>query len=80
IYQRVGSRWVRISGGLKHVSVAKDGTVWGVNSSDYIYRRAGNSWQRVSGGLKQVSAGASDKVWGVNVNDNIYRRKVLATP
>ena len=30
--------WERIAGALKHVSVANDGTVWGVNSDDKIYR------------------------------------------
>ncbi|MDH3937224.1 MAG: hypothetical protein OEV68_07810, partial [candidate division Zixibacteria bacterium] len=40
-----GDSWHRIPGGLKHVSVAADGTTWGVNSKDYIYRRVGNSWE-----------------------------------
>ncbi len=69
-----GDSWHKIPGGLKCVSAASDGTVWGVNKNDDIYRRVGNSWQKVSGGLKQISVGSASQIWGVNKNDNIYRR------
>ena len=74
IFKRTSnSNWVRISGGLKQISVSDKDHVWGVNSRDNIYRRTGNTWQRVSGGLKVVSVGQSG-VWGVNVNDDIFYR------
>src|SRR5690554_4049768 len=65
--------WMPVPGALKHVSVAADGTVWGVNAADQIYRRDGNAWTRISGALKQVSVGSASQVWGVNAADKIYR-------
>jgi hypothetical protein len=55
------------------VSVASDGTAWGVNASDKIYRRTGNAWTQVSGALKQLDAGSTDVVWGASSSDNIFR-------
>jgi hypothetical protein len=65
--------WERIAGALKYVSVASDGTVWGVNASDNIYRRTGNTWTQVPGALKQLSVGNASTIWGVNASDNIFR-------
>jgi hypothetical protein len=67
---------VRIPGPLKYVSVASDGTVWGVNANDMIYRRDGNYWTQIPGRLKQISVGSSSRVWGVNANNEIYRLRV----
>ena len=67
-----GSPWQSVPGGLKHVSVGADGTVWGVNKNDQIYRRDGGNWRNIPGGLKQISVGSRSKVWGVNRNDQIY--------
>ncbi len=66
--------WVPVAGALKHVSVAADGTVWGVNASDKIYRRGASAWEQVSGALKQISVGSAAVVWGVNADDKVYRR------
>ena len=68
------SPWEQIAGALKHVSVAGDGTVWGVNANDEIFRRDGNAWKRIAGSLKQISTGAATLVWGVNKDNKIYRR------
>jgi hypothetical protein len=67
------SLWKQIAGALKHVSVAADGTVWGVNAADNIYRWNGSSWTQVSGALKQISVGSATLIWGVNAADKIYR-------
>ena len=67
------SPWTRVSGALKHVSVAGDGTVWGVNSADQIFRRDGGAWTRIPGALKQVSAGGANQIWGVNSADAIFQ-------
>ena len=67
------SLWGHINGSLKYVSVASDGTVWGVNASDKIYRRTGNAWTQVPGALKQLSVGNASTIWGVNASDDIYR-------
>jgi len=66
--------WVPIDGALKHVSVAADGTVWGVNASDDIYRRNSNKWEPVAGALKQISVGSAGDIWGVNAEDKVFRR------
>ena len=47
IYRRTGNSWMQVSGALKHVSVASDDTVWGVNEDDEIYRWNGSSWDQV---------------------------------
>jgi hypothetical protein len=65
--------WLFTKGALKHVSVASDGTVWGVNSADQIYRRDGTTWTRIPGALKQVSTGSANQIWGVNASDQIYQ-------
>lgn len=49
IYRRTGNSWTQVSGALKHVSVANDGTVWGVNDDDEIYRCNGSAWDQVPG-------------------------------
>jgi virginiamycin B lyase len=67
------STWQQIPGALTWVSVAQDGTVWGVNSSDNIFRWTGNGWQQVPGALKQISVGNTTNVWGVNSADNIFK-------
>ena len=38
---------MQVTGVLKHVSVASDDTVWGVNEDDEIYRWNGSSWDQV---------------------------------
>ncbi len=67
------SPWAPVAGALKHVSVAADGTVWGVNADDKIYRRDGNAWTQISGRLKQIDVGNAGAIWGVNADDKIYR-------
>ena len=68
-----GIGWSKLNGALKHVSVAADGTVWGISANDSIYRRDGNSWTKIPGALKQISVGSANHVWGVNSSDYIYR-------
>ncbi|MCP4088448.1 MAG: hypothetical protein GY746_01455 [Gammaproteobacteria bacterium] len=62
---------------MKQVSVAADGTGWGVNSNNEIYRRKDDrrGWDRIPGSLVQISHGSDSAVWGVNSKDKIYRRK-----
>ena len=70
IYMRGGrSRWRRIGGSLKQVSVSENDHVWGVNKHNHIYRWLGTKWVRVRGHLHVVNVGFAG-VWGV------YKRKV----
>lgn len=66
--------WRTIPGGLKCVSAAADGTVWGVNSANLIFRRDADTWTCIPGNLVQIAVGGANMVWGVDANDNIYRR------
>ena len=68
--------WKQIAGSLKHVSVASDGTVWGVNANDEIFKYqygVSDAWKLESGSLQQISVGSANLVWGVNANNEIYR-------
>jgi len=73
IYQgRAG--WIRMGGGLKHISTGSANTQWGVSIADSIHRRNGNVWNVIPGSLKQVSVASDGTVWGVNSLDRIFRR------
>ena len=59
--------WKVVSGGLKHVSVGADATVWGVKSGDALFRHnSDNTWTHIPGLLKQVSVGNANNTWGIN--------------
>jgi len=70
------SRWRRITGFLKHVSVSDNHRVWGVNKDNAIYRRARAKqiWIKIDGVLKQISVGRAG-VWGVNPNGDVFYRQ-----
>ncbi len=68
------SLWRRMPGVLKQVSIAEDGTIWGVSSTDVIFRWSGSAWQQTAGQLSQVSVGTASRVWGVNANGAVYQR------
>jgi hypothetical protein len=55
------------------VSIANDGTVWGVNAAQQIFRCSASacSWEWVPGQLTEVAAGSGGIAWGVNSSDNI---------
>ena len=65
--------WTSVHGALKYVSVAADGSVWGVNEDDEIYSWNGTSWTQLPGALKQISVGDANTIWGVNEDDEIYQ-------
>lgn len=53
IYRRIKKtkKWVRVSGGLKVVSVGGSG-VWGISASNKIYHRVGTFGDRDTSGTK----------------------------
>lgn len=73
VHSITGQNWSNVPGYLEQVSIAADGSAWGVDGSDAIYRRDGSSWTSISGYLKQISVGSASKIWGVNSGDYIYR-------
>jgi len=69
--------WTQIEGGLKHISVGSDGTIWGVNSADEIWRyNDNNQWTKIYGGLSQISVGSASEIYGVNSAGNIFKLTV----
>ena len=54
------------------VSVAADGSAWGVNNNDEIFRWNGGDWDQINGGLHQVAHRSRERVWGVSADDQIW--------
>ncbi|CAG8745558.1 21364_t:CDS:2, partial [Gigaspora margarita] len=69
----VNGVWVNVSGALKNVSVAADGTVWGVNGNDDIFRWNGVSWESIAGKLKQIYTSNASYIIGTNSANEIYQ-------
>ncbi|MCP4078198.1 MAG: hypothetical protein GY744_18690, partial [Gammaproteobacteria bacterium] len=76
--------WVKVDGKLNDISVADDGTVWGIDSNNGIYSRNtdNSAREKISGlpgqfmSIVQLSHDSdSGVVWGVNSNNEIYHRK-----
>ena len=67
------SSWTPVSGGLKQVSAASDGTVFGVNNVNEVYYWTGSQWTKTPGQLVQVSAGNARTVWGVNAAGEVFQ-------
>ena len=70
-----GSSWSQIQGGLAHVSIGVDGSIWGVNQNRQIFRKASvsASWQTVQGELVQIDALDYNNMVGVNQFGAAYR-------
>lgn len=75
VYQWTSSGWALRSSSpaMKFVSVASDGTVYGLTLSNAIYKW-GSSWSIVSGSLKYISAGSSAFVVGLDASGWAKRR------
>ncbi len=58
---------------LKQVSVAKDGTTYGVLTDRRVVVVLDKEWKFVEGQLVQISVGSYDNVWGVNHYDELFR-------
>ncbi len=63
---------------LRQISVATDGTVWGVNAKGKLYRRkdADSDWIRMISNsnvvFEAVSAGRRTNIWALDKNGDIY--------
>jgi hypothetical protein len=73
-------------GPLTSISIASDGTVWGVNAlnapsaQNCIFRYDGNSWTPISGGLVQISVASATQVMGVDPNGVLWQYNPDTTP
>jgi len=63
----------QINGQLKQISIAEDGTTWGVSANGNIYRRDANSWTKIAGALDNVSVGSANHIWGVSSDNKIWK-------
>uniref|UniRef100_A0A3P8XK96 Uncharacterized protein n=1 Tax=Esox lucius TaxID=8010 RepID=A0A3P8XK96_ESOLU len=77
-YSLRGSKWSRLPGTLKHVTVGPAGT-WGVNKEDAIYKYVAGNWVLAQGFLKQVDAGGDQFIVGTNRQDKPYCLSSSAT-
>jgi virginiamycin B lyase len=69
-----GNAWVPVDGGLTSLSVAADGTVWGVNSNQDVFRWEGEKWAGIqSAKLTNISVGSANNVLGVNAAGEAVR-------
>ncbi len=66
--------WARVDGALVYVSVAPDGTVYGLDNSHQIFRFVPpNSWTLVSGLLKQITVKDANEFWGIDTAGKVVR-------
>jgi hypothetical protein len=71
--------WEKMGKSLSFISVANDGTVWGIdpqgNTFRYVKKSGGLSteWQQIGGKKVQLSCGSHDKVWSINAAGKIFR-------
>ena len=67
-----GTKWQTVTGTMKQVSVAADGTVVAVDANGITYSWTGSGWNQMPVTLVQVSAGAAKNIWGVNALNNVF--------
>jgi hypothetical protein len=65
--------WQHIQGSLKWISVAGDGSVFGVTTGNRIQKFEKVSWVDVPGALTQISVGADSVMWGVDASQFVYQ-------
>jgi exo-beta-1,3-glucanase (GH17 family) len=60
---------------LSQISVATDGSAWGLDSSGNIYvlDSSAQGWLQISGSLSQIAAGSNGTAWGVNSSGETYQ-------
>jgi hypothetical protein len=70
-----GALWFPQPGFLSKISVAADGTVWGVNKESKIYKWLNGipQWEEVPGRLATVAVGSKTNIWGVDRVGEVYR-------
>jgi hypothetical protein len=69
-----GTSWTA-PGNLTQLSIAPNGTPWGINSAGNIYtfNASAQDWAPIPGYLSQIAAGPDGVVWGLNSSGYIYR-------
>ena len=74
-----GNGWTLMPGILGSVSVASDGTVWGLGPNDAIWRWSGTTWVAFPGALHWISVGSAANVWGVNAAGQVFNLNAAST-
>jgi Tectonin domain len=65
--------WQHIQGSLKWISVAGDGSVFGVTTGNQVQKFDKVSFVDFQGKLAQISVGADSVMWGVDASQSIYQ-------
>jgi hypothetical protein len=65
--------WQHIQGSLKWISVAGDGSVFGVTTGNQVQKFEKVSFVNFQGKLTQISVGADSVMWGVDASQSIYQ-------
>jgi hypothetical protein len=75
VFKFTGAVFERVPGSLNQVSVADDGTVWGVDASQRVFHLVPgrDRFEQITGSLKQISVGSRSQVWGVSAASKAYR-------
>ena len=66
---------------LTQVSIAPDGTTWGIDANQHVFRFEGNIWSQVMAAktgqpaptLKQISVGSRNDIYGINAANQVFR-------
>ncbi len=71
-FRFAGSIWQKVNGTLADISVAADGTMWGVDTNGVIYGYDGTNWNVKPGpALAKISCGSGSFVAGIDTSGNI---------
>jgi virginiamycin B lyase len=60
------------NGSLKQISIAADGTIWGVDVSQKVWEWGGSAWNSMPGTLVEVAVGAASNIWGLNSTGAVF--------
>lgn len=76
VFKLQGKTWQKMPGTLHNISVASDGTVWGVSAQGAVSRWV-PGWEQMPGlpsvTFKQIAVTAANTVWALDTTGNHYK-------
>ena len=79
IYRLTPGGWEQLPGRMRQVSVASDGTVYGVSGSGGVCRFVSGAWEHIAVNLRQASVGQAGLLWGVDADGQVLCGTALAS-
>lgn len=74
VFKWNGHDWDAQPGHMKSVSVASDGTVYGIDNNDTLHLlKGGSTWVSMKRSLSQVCCASSGVLWGVDAAGSVFR-------